>query len=155
MLIKELLRLQATQTYLGAIVGGDFNFESHSPEYQELLVAGLRDTHMIASPRADLYSSDPNQNTIVHQEELAMPPSLRQAMTNLPEAEQQRMAEGYQDGMGQARRIDYLFHMGKGPHLPNECLRQTLLGESAALSTPSGSGHFGVLNRYILDPSQR
>ena len=83
MRIKELLRLQATQTYLGAIVGGDFNFESHSPEYQELLVAGLRDTHMIASPRTDLYSSDPNQNTIVHQEELTMSPANEQETSGL------------------------------------------------------------------------
>ncbi len=151
-LITELRRVLAEEPDLGVIIGGDFNFEPDSLEHRELRRAGLRDTYMIASPSHDLYSYDPKQNTIVRQEELTMPPSLRSAMANLPEAEQQRIAEGYRNGMGQARRIDYLFHMGKRPHLPNECLRQTLLGEPAALSAPSGSDHFGVLNTYMLDP---
>lgn len=60
----------------------------------------------------------------------------------------------YRNGMGQARRIDYLFHMGKRPHLPQECFRQTLFGESTALTAQSGSDHYGVHNTYILDPSQ-
>ncbi|HJU04771.1 MAG TPA: endonuclease/exonuclease/phosphatase family protein [Nitrospiraceae bacterium] len=104
-LITELRRLQAQKAYLGMIIGGDFNFEPESPEYHELMAAGLRDTHMIAGPSRDLYSYDPEQNAIVRQEDLTMPPSLRRAMTNLPEKEQQRIVEGYRNGMGQARRI--------------------------------------------------
>lgn len=36
--------------------------------------------------------------------------------------------------MGQVRRIDYLFHMGKPPDIPNECLRQARFGEATAVS---------------------
>lgn len=116
-LMAELQQLLAEERDLGVILGGDFNFEPDSPEYRELLAAGLRDTHMIASPGSNLYSYDPQQNAVVRQEELAIPPSLRQALANLPEVEQQRIVEDYRNGMGQARRIDYLFHMGKPPKL--------------------------------------
>ncbi len=34
------------------------------------------------------------------------------------------------------------------------CLRQTLPGESTALSVQSGSDRYGVLNTYIFDPFQ-
>jgi len=47
-LVKELSRLQAEETYLRAIVGGDFNFEPGSQEYEELRRAGLIDTYLIA-----------------------------------------------------------------------------------------------------------
>ena len=150
----ELRRLLAEEPDLGVVIGGDFNFEPGSPEYRELLAAGLRDTHMIASPSNDLYSYDPEQNAIVRQEELTIRTSLRKALTSLPEAEQQRIVEGYRNGMGQARRIDYLFLMGKRPNIPKECLRQALFGEPTALSVQPGSDHYGVLNTYIFDPSQ-
>jgi endonuclease/exonuclease/phosphatase family metal-dependent hydrolase len=153
-LVTELRRLLTEEPDLGVIIGGDFNFEPDSPEYRELLAAGLRDTHMIASPSHDLYSYDPEQNAIVRQEEVVMPPSLRQAMTNLPEAEHQKIVEGYRNGMGQARRIDYLFHMGKPANKLKECLRQELFGTHPAVSGQPGSDHYGVMNTYILDPSQ-
>ena len=113
--LAEYQRLLAEERHLGVVLGGDFNFEPGSPEYRALLAAGLRDTHMIASPSSDLYSYDPQQNAVVRQEELTMPRSLRQALASLPEAEQQRIVEGYRNAMSQARRIDYLFHMGGIP----------------------------------------
>lgn len=79
--------------------------------------------------------------------------SLRQALVNLPEAEQQTIVEGYRNGMGQARRIDYLFHMGKPPKL-KACLGQALFGEPTAFFGQPGSDHYGVLNTYDLDPAQ-
>ncbi|MGD9727722.1 MAG: endonuclease/exonuclease/phosphatase family protein [Nitrospiraceae bacterium] len=152
-LVAELQRLLAEERDLGVILGGDFNFEPGSREYRELMAAGLRDTHMIASPGIDLYSYDPQQNAVVRQKELTIPPSLRQALENLPEPEQQRIIEDFRSGMGQARRIDYLFHMGQLPK-PKACLRQALFGEPTALSAQPGSDHYGVLNTYVLDPSQ-
>jgi len=152
-LMAELQRLLAQERHLGVVLGGDFNFEPDSPEYRALLAAGLRDTHMIASSGSDLYSYDPKQNAVVRQEELALPPSLRQALANLPEAEQQRIVEDYRNGMGQARRIDYLFHMGGIPQ-PKACVRQWLFGEPTAFSSQPGSDHYGVLNTYVFDPSQ-
>ena len=105
-LVTELRRLLTEEPDLGVIIGGDFNFEPDSPEYRDLLTAGLTDTHMIASPSNEMYSYDPEQNAMVRQEERTIPASLRQAMANLPEAEQRRIVEGYRNGMGQARRVD-------------------------------------------------
>jgi len=153
-LVKELRRLQDKETYLGVIVGGDFNFEPDSPEYRALLGAGLRDTYMIAKPTSDLYSYDPEQNAIVRREEVTIPPALRQALANFQETEQQRIVEDYRNGMGQPRRIDFQFHMGKPPNKPHGCLRQALFGEATALSAQPGSDHYGVLNTYIINPSQ-
>lgn len=82
-----------------------------------------------------------------------MPPSLRQALMHLPESEQQRIVEGYRKGMGQARRIDFLFHMGKPSNKPKGCLRQALFGEPTAVSVQPGSDHYGVLNTYIVAPA--
>ncbi len=98
-LVAELRRLLAEERDLGVILGGNFNFEPDSPEYRELLAAGLRDTHMIASPSNDLYSYDAEQNGVVRQKELTIPPSLSQAMANLPEAEQHRIVENYRQSM--------------------------------------------------------
>ena len=106
---------------------------------------------MIASPGSNLYSYDPQQNAVVRQEELAIPPSLRQALANLPEVEQQRIVEDYRNGMGQARRIDYLFHMGKPPKLKAFYAQGTVWRTDSALSQP-GSDHYGVLNTYDLRP---
>ena len=153
-LVKELLRLQAEGTYLGGIVGGDFNFEPDSPEYHELRRAGLRDSYMIAHSSSDLDTYDPEQNPMAGQGELVLPSSLREAMTHLPGDEQRRIAEGYRKGTGQARRIDFLFLMNKSSNKPKGCLRQVLFGEPTAVSVQPGSDHYGVLNTYIADPSQ-
>lgn len=74
-LVKELSRLQAEETYLGAIVGGDFNFEPGSQEYEELRRAGLIVTYLIASRSGDLHSYDPEDNAIAGQAELVLPRS--------------------------------------------------------------------------------
>ena len=77
-LIKELVRLQADGAYLGAIIGGDFNFEADSPEYRELEQAGLRDTYMMASHSENVHSYDPQRNVIAGQGEVEVPsPVLR------------------------------------------------------------------------------
>jgi endonuclease/exonuclease/phosphatase family metal-dependent hydrolase len=154
-LVKELLRLQAEEErYLGAIVGGDFNFEPDSSEYRLLRRAGLRDTYTVPNVSGHEYSYDPMRNPLAGHEEVALPRSLRRAMTSLSEKEQQRIVQGYRKGMGQARRIDYLFHMGKPPNLPQECLRQELLGTPTAVLAQPGSDHYGVMNTYVLDSSQ-
>jgi endonuclease/exonuclease/phosphatase family metal-dependent hydrolase len=153
-LVTELRRLLAEERDLGVILGGDFNFEPDSPEYRMLIAAGLRDTYMIASSDRNLYSYDPKRNAIARQEELVLPLSLRQAMMSFSEEDRQKIVEGYRNVMGQARRIDYLFHMGKPPNIPKECLRQAQFGEAAAVSVEPGSDHYGVLNTYVLDPSQ-
>lgn len=125
------------------------------PEYRELRRAGLRDTYTIPSSSSYEYSYDPMRNPLAGQEdELVLPSSLRHAMTSLSEDEQQSIVKGYRKAMGQARRIDYLFHMGTPPNTPQGCLRQQLFGTPTAVLAQPGSDHYGVMNTYIHDPSQ-
>jgi endonuclease/exonuclease/phosphatase family metal-dependent hydrolase len=153
-LIKEIRKLQAEGNYLGAIVGGDFNFEPDDPEYRELEHAGLRDTYTIASSHSDVYTLDPQHNVIARQGLREVPSTLREAMRRLPDSQQQKILEGYQKGIGQARRVDFLFLMRKGNETPQGCFRQELFGRPSTVSMESASDHYGVLDTYIADPGQ-
>jgi len=153
-LVKEMQKLQAEGNYLGAIIGGDFNFEPDDPEYRELERAGLRDTYTIASSKTDVYSLDPQRNVIAGKGVRDVPSALRDAMKRLPDSQQQKLLEGYQKGISQARRVDFLFLMKKPSDSPKGCLRQELFGQPIGVSTEPGSDHFGVLDTYITDSSQ-
>lgn len=153
-LVKEMERLQAEGTYLGAIIGGDFNFEPGDPEYRELERAGLRDTYTIASSKADVYSLDPQRNVIAGGGVRDVPSALRDAMKRLPDSQQQKLLEGYQKGISQARRVDFILLMKKPSDSPKGCLRQELFGQPTGVSAEPGSDHFGVLVTYIADSSQ-
>ena len=98
-------------SYLGVLVGGDFNFEPDDPEYRELERAGLKDTYAMASPETEVYSLDPQRNVIAGHGVQEVPSALRAAMRRLPESQQQKILEGYQKGVTQARRVDFLFLM--------------------------------------------
>ena len=153
-LVKEIQKLQHEGIYLGAIVGGDFNFEPDDPEYRELERAGLRDTYTIAHPEREVYSLDPEHNVIAGQGVREVPSALRDAMKRLPESQQQKILEGYQKGISQARRVDFLFVMTKSSDGQKGCFRQELFGQPMTLSARPGSDHYGVLDTYIADPSQ-
>lgn len=153
LLLKELEKLHAEGTYLGIIVGGDFNFEADDPEYRELERAGLRDTYTIASPQTEVYSLDPQQNVIAGRGVREVPSALRNAMARLPVSQQQKILEGYQKGISQARRVDFLFLMTTSDSL-NGCFRQELFGQPATVSAQPGSDHYGVLDTYIADRAQ-
>ena len=152
-LLKEIDTLTAKESYLGVLVGGDFNFEPDDPEYRELERAGLKDTYAMASPETEVYSLDPQRNVIAGQGVQEVPSTLRAAMKRLPESLQQKILEGYQKGITQARRVDFLFLMRKPSDGPTGCFRQELFGEHDAVSAP-GSDHYGVLVTYIADASQ-
>jgi endonuclease/exonuclease/phosphatase family metal-dependent hydrolase len=153
-LVKELQRLQAEGTFLGTIVGGDFNFEPGDPEYQELEKAGLRDTYTIADSESEVYSLDPSRNVIAGTGVHEVPSELREAMKRLPESQQQKIIEGYQKGVSQARRVDFLFLMKTQSESLKGCLRQELFGQPSTVSAQPGSDHFGVLVTYNTDPAQ-
>jgi endonuclease/exonuclease/phosphatase family metal-dependent hydrolase len=153
-LVKEIQKLQAQGPYFGVIIGGDFNFEPDDPEYRELERAGLRDTYMIAGPTSDVYSLDPQRNPIAGQAVREVPSGLREAMTRLPDSQQQRILEGYRKGISEARRVDFLFLMHSASESPTGCLRQELFGQPTAVSAEPGSDHYGVLAMYIADSSQ-
>ena len=153
-LVKEVQKLQAEGTYLGAIIGGDFNFEPDDPEYRELEHAGLRDTYTMAHSETDVYSLDPQRNLIAAEGIRDVPSALREAMKRLPVNQQQKLLEGYQKGISQARRVDFLFLMKKESDSLRGCMRQELFGQPTAVSIEPGSDHFGVLVTYIADSSQ-
>lgn len=153
-LVKDLQKLQAEGTYLGAIVGGDFNFEPDDPEYRELERLGLRDTYTIASRDTDVSSLDPQRNVLAGQGERDIPAELRQAIKRLPESEQRKVREGYRRGVSQARRVDFLFLMKKPSDSSTGCLRQELFGQPRTDSAQPGSDHFGVLDTYVADQTE-
>lgn len=153
-LVKELRKLHAQETYFETIIGGDFNFEPDDPEYRELERMGFRDTYTIASSKADLYSLDPQRNLIAKEGIRDVPSALREAMKHLPDSQQERILEGYQTGISQARRIDFQFLMTNPSNSLKGCMRQELFGEPTTVSTELGSDHFGVLATYIADATQ-
>ena len=155
LLLKEMQKLNEGGTYLGVIIGGDFNFEPDDPEYRELEGAGLRDSYTIASPQSEVYSLDPQRNVIAGQGIREVPSALREAIKRLPESQQKKVLEGYQKGISQARRVDFLFVMTEPSDVLKGCLRQELFGEPPhAVSVEPGSDHFGVLATYLADASQ-
>jgi endonuclease/exonuclease/phosphatase family metal-dependent hydrolase len=152
-LLTEVEKLTAQETYLGVLVGGDFNFESDDPEYRELERAGLRDIYAMASPETEVYSLDPQRNVIAGQGVREVPSTLRAAMKRLPEGLQEKILEGYQKGISEARRVDFLFLMTRPSDAPKGCFRQELFGGHNAVSEP-GSDHYGVFVTYIADATQ-
>lgn len=154
LLVKEIDTLYAKGSYLGVLVGGDFNFEPDDPEYRELERAGLKDTYAMARPETEVYSLDPQRNVIAGHGIQEVPSALRAAMKRLPESQQQKILEGYQKGITQARRVDFLFLMRKPSESGTGCFRQELFGESEAVATAPGSDHYGVLVTYMADASQ-
>ncbi len=153
-LIANLKTLQVERDYAGVILGGDFNFEPGSPEYQELEAAGLKDTYMLASPTNELRSYDPQHNPIARHEEVNLPPTLSSLIHTLSETEQQRIVARYRQGIGEARRIDFLFAMRWNTAHPKGCLSQELFGQPDAVHVDAGSDHYGVLDTYTTDGSR-
>lgn len=152
-LVQKLRTLQSEGNHLGVIIGGDFNFEPDSPEYRALYEAGLKDTYMLARHTGELYSYDPKDNPVAQHEEVALPPALSSIVKAMPEAEQQKIIDGYRRGLSMARRIDFIFAMRYGPADPNACLRQELFGKPSPVTLDVGSDHYGVLDTYTTDGS--
>jgi len=153
-LLQELRKRQAEEDYVGAVIGGDFNFEPDSPEYRELEQAGLTDTHTIAGHERELYTYDPQQNPVAGHEEEALPTALSLAIKSLPQNEQEKVIGSYRKGLRQARRIDFLFIMTKPSATLKGCLKQELFGQPNAVPIRAGSDHYGVLDTFVLDPAQ-
>ena len=103
--------------------------------------------------QSEVYSLDPQHNVIAGKGVPEVPSALRDAMKRLPESQQQRILEGYQKGISQARRVDFLFLMTKPSDSLKGCFQQELFGRPATLSTQPGSDHYGVLDTYIADAS--
>jgi endonuclease/exonuclease/phosphatase family metal-dependent hydrolase len=152
-LVRKLRTLQTDKRYALVVIGGDFNFEPDSPEYRALHDAGLRDTYVLSSHTGELQSYDPKSNPLAQHEEVTLPPALSSIVQAMPEAEREKLVEGYRRGLSMARRIDFLFAMRLGPADPNACLRQELFGKPSPVTLDVGSDHYGILDTYTTDGS--
>lgn len=154
LLVKKLETLYSAGRYLGVVVGGDLNFEPDDPEYRELERAGLKDIHAMASPETEVYSLDPERNVIAGQGIREVPSALRAAMQRLPERQQEKILAGYQKGISEARRVDFLFLMRSPSESAAGCFMEELFGQSDTASAAPGSDHYGVLVTYMSDTSE-
>lgn len=150
--VRELRALQEKDSYLGAIIGGDFNFEPDSPEYRELERLGLRDVYTTARYDGEQDSYDP-RNPMAAREQDDIPGALSEALAGLSEEERQKVFEKYREGIGRKRRIDFLFTMPMTWAQQQGCLRQELFGRPETPSGQTASDHYGVLATYRIDGS--
>jgi hypothetical protein len=74
-------------------------------------------------------------------------------VAHLPASDQQRLFDAYRKGVGQPRRIDFLFLMSSPDDSPG-CMRQELFGQSTTVTVEPGSDHYGVLVTYLADSSK-
>ena len=144
-LVAALRTFQAEGNYAGVIIGGDFNFEAGSPEYQALEGLGFQDTYHLAALERRLETYDPQKNPLAMYEETALPPALSLSIAGESPSDQQEIVATYRHLIGMARRIDFLFSLS---FMSKACLRQHLFGEAAMPGDLPGSDHYGVLNTY-------
>ena len=152
-LVQEVQKLRADGSYAAVIIGGDFNFEPGSPEYRELVAAGLDDSHAYAQRAGKLRSYNPRENPMAGQEPFDPPSELSRAIRRLPEDEQRKILDIYRAGINEARRLDFLFTMPGTVSHKDVCATQELFGKPNVVPLRTGSDHYGVLNTYLLDPS--
>jgi endonuclease/exonuclease/phosphatase family metal-dependent hydrolase len=151
-LARELRAVEKKGSYIGAVIGGDFNFEPDSPEYRELERLGFRDIYTMAHHDDDLDSYDPRNPLAARQEE-GIPSELSQALEGLPEAERQKVIEKYREGISRKRRIDFLFSMPMTTPQRQGCLQHELFGRPDVPSDQTASDHYGVLATYRIAAS--
>ena len=142
--LNALHRYRDEGPYAGLIIGGDFNFEPGSPEYQELERLGFKDTEEPAMSEHTLYSYNPETNPLAGHEEEQLPRELTDAIADEPAEERQAIISRYRQSIHMPRRIDFLFGMS---FMPGACVKQVLFGEARATGL-AGSDHYGILNTY-------
>ncbi len=144
-LMRELLKLKREQVYAGLIIGGDFNFEPDSPEYEEALLLRLSDTYTAAAREGELYTADPVRNGVIGLEDPSLPkPLAKQVAKESPDA-REAVISAYQTEIPRPRRIDFIF---VDAFLPDHCLTQELFGLATNAEGLPASDHFGILNTY-------
>jgi endonuclease/exonuclease/phosphatase family metal-dependent hydrolase len=144
-LLDTIHEQQLHQRYAGIIFGGDLNFETGSPEYHELEVAGFTDSARLAIGMPMWNTYDPSENVLAaHQEELP-PPELIDAIAEETAADRDEVLKLYRRAIAMARRIDFLFSTS---FMPTACLTQQIIGVPTPMRSAFGSDHYGLLNTY-------
>ncbi|MDH5625778.1 MAG: endonuclease/exonuclease/phosphatase family protein [Nitrospira sp.] len=151
--IGELDRLTRTLrvfrrqgAYVGFAVGGDFNFESDFPEYEEAVLLRLEDAHTLARRDRELYTADPERNAWIQiGEESTFPAPLQRLFKELPPDLAAKAREVYGSEIRRPRRIDYLWMES---FFPDYCVRQELFGAETNAEGFPASDHYGVLTTF-------
>ena len=144
-LLDALQQHQMHRHYAGVIFGGDLNFEVESQEYRQLGRAGFTDTAQIAAGMPMWNTYDPMNNPLAGREEETLPSAFTESLAQEMKMDQDEAVKRYRQGIGMARRIDFLFSMA---FMSNTCLMQELFGKPAMMGGPTSSDHYGVLNTY-------
>lgn len=150
-LMRDLYRRTREGRYAGIVIGGDFNFESDFPEYEEAVMLQLQDTYVSATGAGDLYTADPMRNARIDpRESLTTPKDLDREITSEATEIQEAIRATYRTEMTRPRRIDYLF---VNAFFPDHCLSQDLFGTDTNAAGLPASDHYGILNLYTRDRS--
>ena len=143
-----LQRLRQTDRYEGVVLGGDFNFEPHSREYQKVARLGFKDTHELSHHQGEFFTLDPIGNDLIYDgDEPLILDILKTSIAKNSSTTQQELLEAYQDDMRRPKRIDYIF---VDSFFLDVCLKQTLFGRQLGSDHLPASDHYGVLNSYDL-----
>ena len=147
-LTRTLREFQRQGAYAGFAVGGDFNFESDFPEYEEAVLLRLADAAHPATGNGELYTADPQRNSLIHiVEESTIPASLQRVLKDLPLDFAEKAHEAYGAEIRRPRRIDYLWVES---FLSGYCVRQELFGTETNAEGFPASDHYGVLTTFSL-----
>lgn len=145
-LTRTLRSFRRDGAYAGFAIGGDFNFESDFPEYEEALLLKLTDAHRLVKQTEKLYTADPQRNGLIHiGDDTAFPASLQRVFKELPPELATKAHEVYLTEARRPRRIDYLWMES---FLSGYCVRQELFGTDIDDKGRPPSDHFGVLTTF-------
>nr|MDH4355685.1 endonuclease/exonuclease/phosphatase family protein [Nitrospira sp.] len=145
-LTRTLPAFRRQGAYVGFAAGGDFNFESDFPEYEEAVLLRLEDAHTLGHRDRELHTADPERNAwIVLGEESTFPAPLQSLFKELPPDLAARAHEVYGAEIRRPRRIDYLWMES---FFPGYCVRQDLFGTELDHKGRPASDHYGVLTTF-------
>ncbi len=145
-LVRELRKLMRQEGYAGFAVGGDFNFEPDSPEYEEAVLLRLSDTRALAACDSNLYTADPARNGLILQGgEPVIPTLLLAEIKKEPPAVQEEITAAYRVEMRRPRRIDHIF---VDRFLHQYSVTQDLFGLATDAAGLPASDHFGILSTH-------
>lgn len=150
LLNRALQKLKREADYAGILFGGDLNFESDDPEYEEIQLLRYVDTTRVNGQNAGFYTADPLRNRLIPD---AMTSPLPSVLTDMIGGEgddlQAEITRAYRTEMQRPRQIDYLI---EDSFLPGYCLTQSIFGLETDEAGLPASDHYGLLNSYVLSP---
>ncbi len=145
-LVRELNKIRREGGYTGVIIGGDFNFEEGSLEYEEAKMLRLVDTYTQAQGDGEIFTADPIRNRIISEgEEEGSLPDLLTAIQGESTETKDEIVAAYRNETRRPRRIDHLF---VDNFLPQHRLNQSRFGTATNADGLPASDHFGIMNTY-------